>query len=131
GTAGAGVMFAASGAISFVAGWLVGAPPTVLIILGFGYGFATSADSAIYSTAVTELAPQNLIGSTQAIQSFIGFTVGAIAPIVAGGLLDVFDGTLGWGAAFGFNGMLAVIGVAALLVLRRMPEAKNMAAGKR
>ena len=130
-TAGAGVIFAASGAISFAAGWLVGAPPVVLIVLGFGYGFATSADSAIYSTAVTELAPQNLIGSTQAIQSFIGFTVGAVAPVIAGGLLDVFDGTLGWGAAFGFNGLLAVIGVAALLVLRRMPEAVNMAAGKK
>lgn len=130
-TAGAGAIFAASGAISFAAGWLVGAPPAVLIILGFGYGFATSADSAIYSTAVTELAPRNLIGSTQAIQSFVGFTVGAIAPVVAGGLLDVFDGALGWGAAFGFNGLLAVVGVAALLILRRMPEASSMAAGKR
>ena len=130
-TAGAGIIFAASGAISFVAGWLVGAPPEILIILGFVYGFATSADSAIYSTAVTELAPRNLIGSTQAIQSFTGFTVGAVAPVVAGGLLDVFDGALGWGAAFGFNGLLAVVGVAALLILRRMPEASSMAAGKR
>ena len=130
-TAGAGVIFAASGAISFVAGWLVGAPVVILIVLGFGYGFLTSADSAIYSTAVTELAPRNLIGSTQAIQSFVGFTVGAIAPIVAGGLLDVFEGTVGWGAAFGFNGLLAVVGVAALLVLRRLPEAVGMAGGKR
>ncbi len=130
-TFGAAAIFAASGAISFVAGWLVGAPPLILITLGFVYGFATSADSAIYSTAVTELAPRNLIGSTQAIQSFVGFTVGAIAPVIAGGLLDVFDGALGWGAAFGFNGMLAVIGVTALTILRRMPEAVNMAAGKR
>ena len=130
-TAGAGAIFAASGVISFVVGWLVGAPPLILIALGFGYGFLTSADSAIYSTAVTELAPQSLIGSTQAIQSFVGFTVGAIAPVVAGGLLDVFDGALGWGAAFGFNGLLAVIGVAALLILRRMPEASSMTAGKR
>ena len=130
-TAGAGVIFAVSGAISFAAGWLVGAPPGVLLVIGFVYGFATSADSAIYSTAVTELAPQNLIGSTQAIQSFVGFTVGAVAPIVAGGLLDVFQGTTGWGAAFGFNGLLAVIGVASLVMLRRLPEASNMAAGKK
>ena len=130
-TAGAGVIFAASGAISFAVGWLVGAPPIVLIVLGFGYGFATSADSAIYSTAVTELAPQNLIGSTQAIQSFVGFSVGAAAPIAAGGLLDLFEGTSGWGAAFGFNGLLAVVGVAALIVLRRLPEASNMASGRK
>ena len=57
--------------------------------------------------------------------------MGAVAPIVAGGLLDTFDGALGWGAAFGFNGLLAVVGVAALLILRRMPEAANMAAGKK
>ena len=98
-TAGAGIIFAASGAISFVAGWLVGAPPLIaLIALGFGYGFLTSADSAIYSTAVTELAPQNLIGSTQAIQSFVGFTVGAVVPIVAGGLLDTLWTALSDGA---------------------------------
>ena len=130
-TLGAGAIFAASGAISFAVGWLVGAPPAILITLGFAYGFATSADSAIYSTAVTELAPKNLIGSTQAIQSVVGFTVGAVAPIVAGGLLDAFDGMFGWAAAFGFNGALAVVGVAALTLLRRMPEASNMASGRK
>ncbi len=130
-TLGAGVIFAVSGAVSFAAGWLLGAPPAALFALGFIYGFATAADSAIYSTAVTELSPRSLIGSTQAVQSFVGFSIGAAAPILAGGILDVFQDDLGWGLAFGFNGLLAVVGVSSLALLRRLPAASKMANGLR
>ena len=117
---GAAMIFAASGAVSFAIGWLTGAPPIFTIALGFLYGFATAADSAIYTTAATELAPPRLIGSTQAAQNLIGFSVGAIAPVAAGGILDALGGADGWGLVFAFNGLLAVGGVAALLALRRM-----------
>ena len=130
-TAGAGVIFAVSGAVSFVVGWLLGAPMVVLIVLGFVYGFATAADSAIYSTAATELAPANRIGSTQGVQNFIGFTVGAIAPVLAGGILDIVEGAAGWGLAFGLNGLLAVAGLVSLWLLRRHPDASEMAEGRR
>ena len=130
-TAGAALIFAVSGAVSFAVGWLTGAPWTLLVALGFVYGFATSADSAIYSTAATELAPPNLIGSTQAVQNFIGFAVGTAAPILAGAILDMFDGALGWGLSFTLNGILAVLGVSALLILRRQPISSNMAGGRR
>ncbi len=130
-TAGAGLIFIASGVVSFVVGWLIGAPPVFLIVLGFVYGFATAAGSAIYSTAATELAPRDLIGSTQAVQNFIGFAVGAAAPVLAGAILDLFQGQAGWGLAFGFNGLIAVAGVAALAVLRRLPDARRLAGGRR
>ena len=117
---GAALIFAVSGAASFVIGWLVGAPPGFAIALGFLYGFATAADSAIYTTAATEFAPPRLIGSTQAAQNLIGFSVGAVAPVAAGGILDAFAGANGWGIVFAFNGLLAVGGVSALLALRRM-----------
>ena len=130
-TAGAGLIFAVSGAVSFLVGWLVGAPMAVLIALGFVYGFATAADSAIYSTAATELAPANRIGSTQGVQNFIGFSVGAVAPVLAGGILDIVDIAAGWGLAFGFNGLLAVGGLTALLLLRGHPDSVAMAGGRR
>ena len=117
---GAALIFAVSGAVSFAIGWLVGAPPGFAIALGFIYGFATAADSAIYTTAATEFAPPRLIGSTQAAQNLMGFSVGAVAPVAAGGILDAFAGANGWGIVFAFNGLLAVGGVSALLVLRRM-----------
>ncbi len=130
-TLAAGVIFAASGAASFAVGWMVDAPMPATIALGFVYGFVTAADSAIYSTAVTELAPRELIGSTQAVQSALGFTAGALAPVVAGFVLDFAHGSVGWGLAFSFNGMLAVAGVLSLLLLRRMPDALGMADGRR
>ena len=117
---GAALIFAVSGAASFVIGWLVGAPTGFAIALGFLYGFATAADSAIYTTSATELAPSRAIGSAQAAQNLIGFSAGAVAPVAAGAILDVLDGPSGWGLAFAFNGLLAVGGVSALIALRRM-----------
>ncbi len=130
-SAGAAAIFAISGTCSFVAGWLVDASPWLLMAVGFVYGFMTSADSAIYSTAITELSARGRVGSTQAVQSFIGFTVGAIAPVMAGSILDVARSSMGWGLAFSFNGALAVVGVLALLWLRRLPGADQMAGGRR
>ncbi len=114
-------IFAVSGICSFLAGWLVGLPITWLVVLGFLYGFFTAADSAIYSTAVTELAPRNLVGSAQAVQSFIGFVVGTGAPVVAGSILDLSGVQSAWILVFSFNGVLAAAGIACLLWLRRIP----------
>jgi MFS family permease len=131
-SAGAALIFSVSGLCSFLAGWLLGLPPLILTILGFIYGFTTAADSAIYSTAVTELSPPGQMGSTQAVQSFIGFAIGALMPVAAGSILDLaaVDGA-GWGLAFSFNGLLALVGVVALLWLRKLPEAGRMAGGKK
>lgn len=118
---GAALIFALSGLCSFAVGWLTAAPVGWLIGLGFFYGFVTAADSAIYSTAVTELAPPGKVGSTQAVQSFLGFSIGAIVPVLAGGILDGAGETaVAWGLAFSFNGLLAVVGVVALLYLQRL-----------
>lgn len=131
-TRGAALIFAISGLCSFLIGPLAGISLALFMAAGFIYGFSTSADSAIYSAAITELAPAERIGSTQAVQSFIGFAIGAVVPVAAGTLLDTAaDSTEGWGLVFGFNGLLAVIGVIALLWLRRLPQAARMALGKR
>ena len=127
---GAAMIFAVSGACSFAVGWLISAP-TYLVMLGFFYGLTTAADSAIYSTSIIEIAPPDRIGSAQAVQSFVGFTVGAIVPILAGSLLDIGTANWRWGLAFTLNGVLAVAGVFFLLWQRRLPEAINMAGGRR
>jgi MFS family permease len=129
-SAGAAIIFVLSGLCSFVAGWLIPAPPLFLIGLGFAYGFLTAADSAIYSTAAVELSPPGRIGSVQAAQSFVGFGVGAIVPVLAGTILDVGGSSAGWGLAFSFNGLLATAGIFALLRLRRSPDAAMLADGR-
>lgn len=125
--AGAILVFSVSGVCSFLIGWLVEAPLFFPLALGFVYGFATAADSAIYSTAAVELSPPGRVASVQAIQSFIGFGVGAVVPVVAGSILDLADPASGWRLAFGFNGLLAVGGIAALLWLRRLGGTKRPA----
>jgi MFS family permease len=128
---GAVLIFGSSGLCSFVAGWLLNVPVGYLIVLGFFYGFFTAADSAIYLTAVTELSPPGRTGSTQAVQSFLGFIIGAVLPVAAGAILDFAPTGLEWGLAFSLNGLLAVMGITTLFWLRRLPQAAKMAVGKR
>lgn len=96
----------ASGAIGLAFGALGAVAWPLLIAVGFGYSALIAADSAVYSTRVTELAPQAKVGSAQAIQAFSGFAMGAVAPVVAGLALD---------AGFGFVGAFAVAGIASLI----------------
>jgi MFS family permease len=127
---GAALLFGVSGLCSLLAGPLIAAPG-LLMAMGFVYGFATAADSAIYSTSIIEIAPPEQIGSALAVQSFMGMAVGALVPVIAGSLLDSSSGATGWYLAFGFNALIAVAGVAALLALRRLPSAARMAGGRR
>jgi MFS family permease len=85
----------ASGAISIGFGTLLLAPWPALIAIGAIYGAIVAADSAVYSTAVTELAPPGRIGSAQAIQAVAGFGIGSIGPVVAGATLDLGSGWIG------------------------------------
>lgn len=112
----------ASGALAFVFGALGAAPWPVLLAVGFVYSGLIAADSAVYSTTVTELAPAGKVGSAQAIQAFLGFGAGSIGPPAAGLALDL---GLGWVAVFGVAGAASILGALPLLAdLRRtsVPE---------
>jgi len=115
--ASASVIFALSGACSFTIGWMTGFPWPLLVGVAIIYGWAIAADSAIYSTAVTEVSEQGRLGSTMAVHSFVGFMGGVIGPIVAGAILDVSPESLKWGLTFSVTGLLAI---AALLAMRGM-----------
>src|SRR5207244_9350622 len=82
-----------SGAISIGFGTLLFAPWPALIALGALYGAIVAADSAVYSTAVTELAPAARMGSAEALQAVAGFGIGSLGPVVEGGGRGV---VVGW-----------------------------------
>jgi MFS family permease len=107
---------ALSGGFSLPFGWLGGLDWAALVVLGCLYGLLTAADSAIYSTAVTELAPPGQLGSAQAAQAFLGFLASAIAPVAAGLVLDLGGG---FGGAFALAGLASLAGALALLPLAR------------
>ena len=86
-------------------GFLGNAPWLVLLSGGCLYGLLVSADSAIYSTAITELAEPARLGSAQAVQAFVGFSATIIAPVAAGKALDL---GWSWGAVFGLAGVVGL-----------------------
>ena len=87
------------------------------------------ADSAQFSTAISELAPPGTAGSALAIQTAVGFLLTGVT-ILGVGLLDPADGT-GWRVAFGLLALGPIVGIAAMARLRRRPDAAFMANGRR
>ena len=100
-----------SGAISVGFGTLLFAPWPAIVAIGGIYGALVAADSAVYSTAVTELAPTARIGSAQALQAVAGFGIGSLGPVAAGVTLDL---GVGWVGPFLIAG---AVGIAAALPL--------------
>jgi MFS family permease len=120
---------AISGTSAVVAGLLFGGPTVVMLVVVVVWGISVVADSAQFSTAVSELAPPGTAGSALALQTATGFLLTA-ATIVVVGLLDPTDrGT--WMLAFGILALGPVIGIIAMLRLRRHPDAVRMAGGRR
>ncbi len=124
---GAGVFLLTSGLTSLCIGWLSGAPWPVLVAIVLIYGLLVASDSAVYSTAITELAEPNRLGATQAAQTSISFSASVVAPVVAGIVLDSFSADLGWPLAFGQAGLVALLGV---VCLSRLNAGRDAYAGR-
>lgn len=127
----AGFFLAASAVCSLSIGWLGSWPLWALFAVTFLYGFTIGPDSPVYSTAVTELAVPGQLGSTMAVQSFVGFLMSIAGPVALGAVLDVAGPNLGWGLGFAQSGVIALLGVGALAVLRRQPASARLASGKK
>lgn len=121
--ASASAIFALSGVCSLAIGWMIGFPWAMLVAVAIIYGWAIAADSAIYSTAVTEVAEPERLGSTMAVHSFVGFMGGVIGPIFAGAVLDLSPDSVKWGLTFSTTGILAV---AAIWAMRGMWRARQL-----
>jgi MFS family permease len=107
-------MMAASGACSLVIGLLLEAPRWLLLALALVWGFTVVADSAQFSTLVTEHADQAYVGTAVTLQLALGFTL-TVATIW---LIPVLEDTVGWRWAFAFLAPGPALGVVAMLRLR-------------
>ena len=99
----------------------------VIAIIAMVWGASVVADSAQFSTALTELSDDNYRGTALAFQTGIGFLL-TIVPIR---FLHVMADAVGWGPAFAVLAIGPALGIAAMLRLRAMPEAEAMALGRR
>ena len=116
---------ALSAACSLTMGWIGGAPWALILGVSLVYTIATGADSAIYTTSVTEVAKPGKMGSTLAVHSFFGFAAGIVSPALFGGILDITgrESLTGWGIGFATAGIGGILAVLAMLWLMRIPSA--------
>ncbi len=115
-----------SGSCALVAGTLFDRPYLALA-LGLLWGLAVIADSAQYSTAIAELADPRYVGTALTVQTSLGFllTLGSIQ------LAGRVAARGGWTAGFALLAIGPALGILALLRLRRLPEARSLAGGRR
>jgi MFS family permease len=123
------IAMALSGSSAIVTGLLFGAAPALVIAVAVLWGMTVIADSAQFSTAVSELAPPGTAGSALALQTAAGFLLTA-ATIYAVSLLDPGNAG-GWRLAFALLALGPAVGIVAMLRLRGLPDAKLMASGNR
>jgi MFS family permease len=123
------IAMAFSGSSAIAVGLLFGAAPILTFAVGVIWGVTVVADSAQFSTAVSELAPPGTAGSALAIQTALGFLLTGVT-ILAVGMLGPGDGS-GWRIAFGMLALGPLVGIIAMSRLRRRPEAVRMANGHR
>jgi len=116
-----------SAACSLTFGFLDTAPIAIIALIGLVYGFSIVGDSPLYSAGVTELAPRERIGTALGVQSVLGYGTTIVSVFLFGVVVDTF----GWAAAFVMLGLGALVGPIFMLRLRRMPESRQMAGGKR
>jgi MFS family permease len=124
-------------ACSFAFGWMIGLPLIVLVAVAVLYNLTAVADSSIHSTTLTELSDPRYLGVAYSLRSVLGFGAGAIAPWIFGLVLDwgradtALSEQVVWGLAWSTLGLGGLLGPLAVWRLRRMPEARKLAAGRR
>jgi MFS family permease len=120
------LMMAISAACALGIGLFLTGPTWLLLTIGLVWGFTVVADSAQFSTIVTELADQAYVGTALTLQLALGFTL-TVATIW---LIPELEAQTGWRWAFAFLAPGPLLGIAAMLRLRAAPEARLIAGGR-
>lgn len=116
---------AISGTCAALSGLVFGASPLLVLALGIVWGVAVIADSAQFSTMVTELADQAYVGTALTMQMALGF----LLTVVTIWIVPLARDALGWQWAFVLLVPGPALGVLAMLRLRARPEAARIADG--
>jgi MFS family permease len=122
----AGASLALSGTCALLVGTLFNRP-AALTIVSLIWGFAVVADSAQFSTAVSELSDSRYVGTALTLQTSMGFlltlfTIRMIPPLVE---------LMGWQWAFAVLALGPLFGLWSMVRLRAQPDAVKMASGRR
>ena len=116
-----------SGICSIIAGLLFGKNPILLTLLCLVWGFAIVADSAQFSAAISELCRTEYTGTALTLQTSLGF----LLTLVTIRLIHALEEQIGWNWAFAFLAIGPAVGIWAMYTLRSLPQAQQLAGGKR
>jgi MFS family permease len=108
-------MMVASGSCAVLVGLVAQWSAWLALAVGLVWGFTVVADSAQFSTLVTEHADQAYVGTALTLQLAVGFTL-TVATIW---LVPVLEHDVGWKWAFAFLAPGPALGTAAMLRLSR------------
>ena len=118
---------AISGSCCLLVGFLFGANPVLLLLLAVIWGASVVADSAQFSSCVTELGDPQYIGTALTLQMCVGFLLTTISIELIPKVVDLVT----WRYAFIILAPGPLLGVLAMLRLRALPEAVKIAHGRR
>jgi MFS family permease len=121
------IAMALSGACALLIGFTFGGPPWLTLLVAIGWGVTIIADSAQFSTAITELSAPAYVGTALTTQTCAGFaltmlSIWLIPPLVT---------RVGWRWAFAALAIGPALGIVAMGRLRALPEASRLAGGRR
>jgi len=117
---------AVSGCCALAIGLTFGRAPLLAMAVALVWGFTVVADSAQFSTAVSELCDPAYTGTALAAQVATGF----LLTMVSIQLLPVVAGPMGWQWTFALLAPGPVLGSLAMWRLMRSPEAGKLAGGR-
>ena len=104
-----------SGLMALIVGFLVDAPLPVVLVALLVWGYAVVADSAQFSTIVSEVVPKDSVGTALTVQLAAGFVLSVVTIFLVPWLRDEF----GWGVAFAALAPGPAAGVWAMRQLER------------
>jgi MFS family permease len=120
------LMMAISASCAVLIGLFFGFSPWLVLLVGLVWGFTVVADSAQFSTMVTELADQSYVGTALTLQLAAGFTI----TVVTIWLIPFLEAAVSWRWAFAILAPGPVTGILAMLRLKSLPEAAHIAGGR-
>jgi len=126
-TATTALAMAISGACSILIGLTFHGPLWLFLFVALVWGISVIADSAQFSAIVTEVGDPAFVGTALALQLGLGFALTAVAITAA----PAFAHLVGWQWAFVTLAPGPLIGVWAMLALRKTPDAFRIAQGRR
>ncbi|MGI9385889.1 MAG: MFS transporter [Methyloligellaceae bacterium] len=121
------IAMAVSGSCALVVGFLFGGNPVLLTAVCLLWGISAIADSAQFSASIVELSDRSLVGTMLTVQTSMGFLVTLLTIHLLPPLVELF----GWSYAFAVLAIGPYVGVLAMWRLRRHPESKKLARGRR